>query len=102
MPCYIDLNEAQAVLSEMGVKLNERQMKRAAEMDATGKRKLPFFLDPIDGRLKIEKGTLVRIYHQLQADAEKKQCKVLNNCLYLQSHWLFLSNNVGYKKKDRQ
>lgn len=70
LPCYIDLNQAREVLAEMGVELNERQMKRAAEIDAHGKRKLPFFVDPVEGRLKIEKGTLVRIYRQAQIDAE--------------------------------
>lgn len=70
-PCYIGLEEAQTVLSEMGVDLNERQIQRAAEKDATGRRKLPFFVDPIDGKLKIEKGTLVRIYREAQIDAEK-------------------------------
>lgn len=69
-PCYIDLNGARRVLAEMGVELNERQMKRAADRDAHGNRKLPFFVDPIDGRLKIEKGTLVRIYRELQVEAE--------------------------------
>jgi hypothetical protein len=54
----------------MGVELNPRQMKRAADKDATGKRKLPFFVDPIEGKLKIEKGTLVRIYRELQIQAE--------------------------------
>ena len=70
LPCYIGLNQARSVLAEMGVELNERQMKRAAEKDAAGKRKLPFFIDPIDGKLKIEKGTLVRIYRQAQIEAE--------------------------------
>jgi hypothetical protein len=69
-PCYIDLEEARQVLGEMGVELNPRQMKRAADKDATGKRKLPFFVDPIEGKLKIEKGTLVRIYRELQIQAE--------------------------------
>lgn len=69
-PYYIDLKEARTVLAEMGVDLNERQMKRAADRDAHGRRKLPFFVDPIEGKLKIEKGTLVRIYQELQADAE--------------------------------
>jgi hypothetical protein len=69
-PCYIDLNQARQVLAEMGVELNERQMKRAADKDATGSRKLPFFVDPIDGRLRIEKGTLVKIYMDAQAEAE--------------------------------
>lgn len=69
-PTYIGLSQARQVLGEMGVDLSERQIKRAADPDAAGRRKLPFFVDPIDGRLKIEKGTLVRIYEQTQADAE--------------------------------
>ncbi|MDG4901389.1 MULTISPECIES: hypothetical protein [unclassified Mesorhizobium] len=71
-PCYIDLAQARQVLAEMGVALNERQMKRAAEMDASGSRKLPFFIDPVDGRLRIEKGTLVKIYMDAQAEAENR------------------------------
>jgi hypothetical protein len=69
-PHYIGLEEARQLLAEIGVALSPRQMKRAADMDARGRRKLPFFLDPIDGRLKIEKGTLVRIYRDLQMKAE--------------------------------
>ena len=69
-PCYIDLDQARQVLADMGVALNPRQMKRAADKDAHGKRKLPFFVDPIEGKLKIEKGTLVRIYRDLQIQAE--------------------------------
>jgi hypothetical protein len=69
-PCYIDLEQARQALAEIGVDLNERQMKRAADKDAHGNRKLPFFVDPIEGKLKIEKGTLLRIYQQLQAQAE--------------------------------
>ena len=69
-PTYIDLKGAQQVLSDIGVDVNTRQMQRAAEKDAAGKRKLPFFVDPIDGKLKIEKDSLVRIYRQAQIDAE--------------------------------
>ncbi len=69
-PCYIDLEQARQVLAEMGVALNPRQMKRAADKDALGRRKLPFFVDPIEGRLKIEKNILQRIYMQAQARAE--------------------------------
>ena len=69
-PCYIDLEQARQVLAEMGVALSPRQMKRAADKDALGRRKLPFFVDPIEGRLKIEKNTLQRIYMQAQARAE--------------------------------
>ncbi|MET0105764.1 MAG: hypothetical protein ABW072_11590 [Sedimenticola sp.] len=70
-PCYIDLKQAREVLADMGVQLSERQMKRASEMDAQGRRKLPFFIDPIEGKLKIEKGTLVNIYRELQINAER-------------------------------
>jgi len=69
-PRYIGLEEARQVLAEMGVALSPRQMKRAADIDARGRRKLPFFVDPIEGKLKIEKGTLVRIYRDLQMEAE--------------------------------
>ena len=70
-PHYLDLTQAREVLAEMGVELTYRQMKRAADKDAHGRRKLPFFIDPIEGRLKIEKGTLVRIYRDLQIEAER-------------------------------
>ena len=69
-PHYIDLEEARQVLAEMGVALSPRQMKRAADMDARGRRKLPFFVDPIEGKLKIEKNTLRRIYMKAQVEAE--------------------------------
>ncbi|GGE33579.1 hypothetical protein GCM10007276_08590 [Agaricicola taiwanensis] len=68
-PCYIGLEQARQVLAEIGVELTPRQMKRAADRDAHGHRKLPFFVDPVEGTLKIEKGTLVAIYQQLQNDA---------------------------------
>lgn len=70
-PCYIDLEQAREVLAEMGVELTERQMRRAADMDAHGRRKLPFFVDPIEGKLRIEKGALMKIYNDLQVEAER-------------------------------
>ncbi|MEZ5551551.1 MAG: hypothetical protein R3E82_11720 [Pseudomonadales bacterium] len=70
-PFFIDLNQAREVLAEIGIDLNERQMKRAAEKDAMGQRKLPFFVDPIDKKLKIEKHTLMRIYNNCQVEAER-------------------------------
>lgn len=70
IPHYINLDQAREVLSEMGVDLSARQIKRAAEPDAAGKRKLPFFVDPIDGRLKIEKNALMQAYFNRQAEAE--------------------------------
>ena len=70
LPHYIGLDEARRVLKKMGIELTQRQMKRAAEKSASGKRKLPFFVDPIDRRLKIEKGSLVNAYRKAQIDAE--------------------------------
>lgn len=67
---YIDIDQAREVLAGIGIELTQRQMKRAADKDTTGVRKLPFFVDPIDGRLKIEKSTLLSIYVRRQIDAE--------------------------------
>jgi hypothetical protein len=41
-------------------------------MDASGKLRLPFFVDPIDGKLKIENGTLVRLYRERQIEVERR------------------------------
>ncbi|MET0049763.1 MAG: hypothetical protein ABW095_01635 [Candidatus Thiodiazotropha sp.] len=70
-PTYINLEQARTVLADMGVELTQRQMKRAAEKDAHGQRKLPFFVDPIEKKLRIEKGTLVNAYRKLQIEAEQ-------------------------------
>lgn len=69
-PCFINLEQARKVLAEMGIELSPRQIKRASEKDAHGNRKLPFFIDPIDGRLKIDKGVLTRIYMERQVEAQ--------------------------------
>jgi hypothetical protein len=68
---YIGLSDARNELAAIGIELSERQMKRAADKDAQGRRKLPFFLDPITGTLKIEKGYLLRAYQNLQVEAER-------------------------------
>jgi hypothetical protein len=70
-PFYLDLEQARAVLAEIGIAFSERQMKRAAEPDVDGHRKLPFFVDPIDGRLKIERQTLIDTYRNRQVMAER-------------------------------
>ncbi|SDE99951.1 hypothetical protein [Rhodospira trueperi] len=70
-PTYLDLDAARDLLAEMGVPLNDRQIRRAAEKDAYGNRKLPFFVDPIDGRLKIERSALIRTYYKAQMEAEQ-------------------------------
>jgi hypothetical protein len=71
IPVYLGLAEVRTELAAMGIQLSDRQIKRAADKDAQGKRKLPFFVDPITGTLKIEKGALVSAYRKLQVEAEK-------------------------------
>lgn len=70
-PHYIGLEEARQLLAQMGVQLTLRQMQRAAEQDAHGRRKLPFFVDPIERKLKIEKNDLISIYFNKQVEAQK-------------------------------
>ena len=70
-PHYIDLEEARLVLAQMGVQLTLRQIQRAAEQDGQGRRKLPFFLDPIEGKLKIEKNDLMSVYFRKQVEAQR-------------------------------
>ena len=70
-PCYIGLEEARQVLAGMGVHLTQRQIQRAAEQDEQGRRKLPFFVDPIEHKLKIEKDDLVSAYFKKQVEAQR-------------------------------
>jgi hypothetical protein len=69
-PRYIGLEEARQLLAQMGVRLTLRQMQRAAEQDALGRRKLPFFVDPIERKLKIEKDDLINIYLRKRVEAQ--------------------------------
>jgi hypothetical protein len=71
-PQYIGLEEARQVLAQLGVRLTRRQMQRAAEQDALGRRKLPFFVDPIERKLKIEKDDLMNIYIRKRVEAQNK------------------------------
>lgn len=70
-PHYIGLEEARQLLAQMGVQLTLRQMQRAAEQDAQGRRKLPFFVDPIERKLKIEKDDLIGIYFKKRVQAQR-------------------------------
>ena len=70
-PHYVGLEEARQLLAQMGVQLTLRQMQRAAEQDAQGRRKLPFFVDPIERKLKIEKADLISIYLKRQVQAQR-------------------------------
>ncbi len=71
-PCYLNLEDARQELAAMGVKLSPRQMSRAAEQDAQGRRKLPFFRDPAIGKLIIEKDDLLSAYFNRQTEARNK------------------------------
>jgi hypothetical protein len=70
-PHYIGLEEARQLLAQMGVQLTLRQIQRAAELDGQGRRKLPFFVDPIERKLKIEKNDLMSIYFRKQVEAQR-------------------------------
>ena len=70
-PCYLGLEDARQALAAMGVNLTLRQMQRAAEQDAHGRRKLPFFVDPIEHKLKIEKDDLLSAYFKRQVEAQR-------------------------------
>lgn len=78
-PRYVNIEQAHNVLAANGIELSPRQIKRAADPDAHGKRKLPFFVDPIDGRLKIDKNLLVEIYTRCQVQAENNAHINVNN-----------------------
>ena len=70
-PHYLDLQEARQLLAEMNIHLTRRQIKRSSDMNAKGKRKLPWFIDPIEGRLKIERNALLSAYFNRQVEAER-------------------------------
>ncbi|WP_245276212.1 hypothetical protein [Methylocapsa aurea] len=70
-PHYLDFEEARQLLAEMNIHLTPRQIKRSSDMDARGKRKLPWFIDPIEGRLKIERNALLSAYFNRQVEAER-------------------------------
>ena len=70
-PHYLDLEEARQLLAEMNIHLTPRQIKRSSDMDAKGKRKLPWFIDPIEGRLKIDRNALLSAYFNRQVEAER-------------------------------
>lgn len=66
---YLGLEEAREFLASIGVELNERQMKRTAEPDAYGKRRLPFFRDPANGKLRVAKDALLEAYDRMDSQA---------------------------------
>jgi hypothetical protein len=68
---YLDFDQVGALLDEMNIHLSRRQVKRSSEMNGQGKRKLPWFIDPIDGRLKIERNDVLAAYFNRQVEAER-------------------------------
>jgi hypothetical protein len=65
------MDEARELLAEMNIHLTPRQIKRSSDLDAAGKRKLPWFVDPIEGRLRIERNALLKAYLRRQVEAER-------------------------------
>jgi hypothetical protein len=70
-PHYLDFEQARQLLAEMNIHLTPRQTKRSSDKDGQGKRKLPWFIDPIEGRLKIERNALLSAYFNRQVEAER-------------------------------
>jgi hypothetical protein len=70
-PHYLDLEQARELLAELNINLTRRQIKRSSDMDAKGRRKLPWFIDPIERRLKIDKNALLSAYFNRQVEAER-------------------------------
>lgn len=68
------LTKDQAVekLRSMGLDVNERQITRAASPNERNKRTLPFFKDPITGKLVIDEEALVKTYMKAQDAAIKE------------------------------
>ncbi|MGB4106607.1 MAG: hypothetical protein WBK55_02285 [Alphaproteobacteria bacterium] len=58
------------IKSEFGLPMTEKQLRRAIE-PRQGVRKLPFFNDPVTGRLVIRADTLKTIYDVARKKAEK-------------------------------
>ena len=70
-PCYINLEEARAVLAELGVSLNLRQKSGGAEPVGHGNPRRPFFAVPIVGPPKIGKGSPAGIFQGRKNKLEK-------------------------------
>lgn len=77
-PHYLDMEEARELLAEMNIHLTMRQIKRSSDLDGAGKRKLPWFIDPIEGRLRIERNALLKAYLKRQVEAERN-CETSRN-----------------------
>ena len=80
------------------VQLTKRQMQRAADMNAQGRRKLPFFVDPIEHKLKIEKDDLMdALYAQI---TERKVLNVILDSAQYEDVPLEVEKTVGKTSHD--
>jgi len=52
-PVTLAWSRPERFCQKWGVNLTKRQLKRATDKDIHGRRKLPFFVDPIERKLKI-------------------------------------------------
>ncbi len=63
---FLTLNAAADYLKSKGIPVKNTSLRSAAEPDAKGRRKLPFFKDPLSGKLIIDRDDLDRIYSHAQ------------------------------------
>ena len=76
-PCYIGLEDARQVLGGDGRQTHATADAARGGQDAQGRRKLPFFVDPIEHKLKIEKDDLTeRVFQTASGSAEKPATKL--------------------------
>lgn len=69
---YLDIDETVAALAKLGMDLTRRQVQRAAT-----ERKLPFFENPLTGKMTINLHELKMHFRGLQNNAIKR-CKQVN------------------------
>lgn len=68
---YVTIDQAHELLAPINPALKKDTLRKAAEPDAAGRRKLPFFKDPLTNKLLIDRKILLDMYQQRQADALK-------------------------------
>lgn len=69
---YLDAEGARKVLAELGIDLNERQIRRTKEPRLDGKPALPWFRDPITKKLLISEAHLRTMYARAASQAHRR------------------------------
>ena len=91
-PCYIGLEEARQVSAEWASNSCHTPDTARRRQDAQGRRKLPFFVDPIEHKLKIEKDDLLSAYFKTASrSAEKPPPKLNRTVLKLAFRPIFIA-----------